>query len=356
VSLFVTERGDDEDSDPGLDFHIVPPYRARALGADLRMLLTNWRLLRALRGAFRRERPDAIYERYSLYAFAGARAAKEFGVPRILEINARLVEERRGRLHFPWLARRFENGLARRAGAVIVLTAPLKESFVSLGTPENKITVMPMAVDIRRFRPDVEPRRLREELGIQKRTIIGYLGTLTHWHGIEMLFTLARRFAQENVDGVFVVIGGDEAQVAERRRQVAESGLAEYLYFAGSVPYTAAPSYIQAMDIMVIANSTEFSSPTKLFEYQAMAKPAVAPDLPPIREAMTHGQEGLLFKPGDTGALGDAVLELIRDPEKGRRLGARARERVARCASWEVNARGIISLYEKLLDIHSSGA
>jgi len=350
VTIYAPNRGEDERVDPGATLHIIPPLNHKKLGADARMFLYNFRLLKHMREVFRRRKPDVMYERYSLYAFAGKRLAEEFHLPRILEANAHLVEEQRERLHFPWLAQRFENHIVRTSKRLIVVSQPLKESYLRLGLSEDRIVVMPMAVDVQRFRPGVPPRDLNALFGIRDKVVVGYVGTLTGWHGVDMLYDVAHHFDRERIGCVFLVVGGDEQQVVQHRERTMREGLSDRLIFAGSIPYEDVPSYISAMDITVITNSTQFASPTKLFEYQAMGKPSVAPELPPIREALTHESEGLLFTPGSIAGLSDSIRRLIDSPELRQRMGRSARERVVRSHSWDVNVNRIIEIYEKMLD------
>ncbi|MBM3335748.1 glycosyltransferase, partial [Candidatus Sumerlaeota bacterium] len=93
-------RGSDVEHYRGLDIVEVPPLKARWLGSDLRYLLYNRRLLRALPAILDKHRPDVMYERYSLYGTTGMYIARRYGLPRILEVNSLLVEEQRDRVHF----------------------------------------------------------------------------------------------------------------------------------------------------------------------------------------------------------------------------------------------------------------
>jgi glycosyltransferase involved in cell wall biosynthesis len=81
----------------------------------------------------------------------------------------------------------------------------------------------------------------------------------------------------------------------------------------------------------------------KLMDYAAAGLPAVAPDLAPVREVVTDGVTGLLFAPGDVGALSLVLARLIRDPGVRRAMGARAR-RVAQAGSWRARALQLVSL------------
>ena len=356
VTIVTPNRGDDDAVNNGFDFRIIPPYTRKCLGADLRLLLLNYRILSVLRSEFRLHPPDVIYERYALYAFAGRRLAREFNIPRILEVNAHLVDEQRDRLHFPWLAQRFEDHLLRVAQSVVVVSQPLKDSFVEkLKLEPEKVTVMHMAVDVNRFAPGAPARDLRQELGITAPVIAGYAGTLTKWHGIDMIHGVGRHFADQNIPCALVIIGGDKDQVAANRQRVRDSRLDDRIFFTGSVPYADVPGYLNAMDITFIPSSTQFASPTKLFEYQAMAKPSVAPALSPIRQVLTDGEEGLLFEPGDTAHMTQCLIRLVQDSDLRTAMGHKARQRVVASHSWEVNVNRIVEMYEKMLDSKRAG-
>jgi glycosyltransferase involved in cell wall biosynthesis len=350
LTVFTPNRGLDDSVNPGLNFRVCAPPTAKWLGADMRMFLFNFRLLKEMRAVFRAQKPDVLYERYSLYCFAGHKISREFGLPRVLEVNARLAEEQAGRLRMPAIAQRFEDYLLRRAEEIIVVSSPLRESFMKLGVPGEQISIMPMAVDTKRFRPDTSAFDLRAKYGLRGKTIGGYVGTLTDWHGVDMLCDVALRFVRDGVDCSFLVLGGDPKQVQRFRDLAAKNGLEGRLVFGGSVPYDDVPSHINGMDFTVITNSTKWASPTKLFESQAMGKPVVAPDLVPIRDVMTHESEGLLFEPMNIASLSDTILRMVEAPDARIEMGRRARERVERTRSWEVNVDRILELYEKMLD------
>lgn len=356
VTIVTPNRGEDESVDPGAKFILIPRLTQKWLGSDLRKFLCNRRVKRALREYLRDGLPDLIYERYSLYSTAGLALSREFNIPRILEVNAHLVEEQKDRMHFPWIAQRFENHLIGSAERVIVVSQPLKDSFLPLGLTDEQIEVMPMAVDTKRFKPNIGPCAIRDLHGITSKTIAGYVGTLTGWHGIDMMYDVAHRFASEGVDCSLVVIGGDPRQVEGHRERVKQENLEGKLVFLGSIPYEDVPACIGAMDIAVITNSTEFASPTKLFEYQAMGKASVAPSLLPIRQAMDHEVEGLLFEPNSISELTESILRLHADPEMRVAMGLRARERVVKTRSWQINVERIIAMYEKMLDARTDGA
>ena len=81
----------------------------------------------------------------------------------------------------------------------------------------------------------------------------------------------------------------------------------------------------------------------------AAGLPAVAPDLPPVRAVVEDGETGLLFPPGDAGALAGLLQRLLHDVRLCRRLGLTARRRVATDGGWDDRGRALGGLGERLL-------
>jgi glycosyltransferase involved in cell wall biosynthesis len=67
--------------------------------------------------------------------------------------------------------------------------------------------------------------------------------------------------------------------------------------------------------------------PKCLLEAAACARPIVATDIPGCREAVQHGENGLLVPPHAPRALADALERLVAHPEQRRAMGERGRRR-----------------------------
>ena len=79
------------------------------------------------------------------------------------------------------------------------------------------------------------------------------------------------------------------------------------------------------MDVLVLPSLFE-GIPRVVMEAAAMGRPCVVTDVKGNREAVTHDRNGLLVPLGDVGALSQAILEVLMDEEKARRLGRGGRE------------------------------
>lgn len=349
VVLLMSQMGDADGFEQDLEVIQVDPPRSKKMGYDLRNLWHNLAVYRAAKRIAKDRKIDAVYERLSLYSLAGDWIGARLKLPRIVEINAFLSVEHRDKIHFPRLARAVERRIAHRAPALIVVSPPLADMLKTMDVADERIVDMPIAVDVSLFRPNAEAgRAAREKWGLGERFVVGYVGGLAEWHGISMLYDIARGVRETRQDFVLFVVGGKSHEVEEHRRKVQEAGLGEHLIFAGSVPYLDVPSTINAMDTALVPDTLEWTCPTKMFEYQASGIPTIAPKYPAILGAMDHGGEGLLFKPRDIGGIVKAIGTLADDRDACQTMGEKARERVIGTHSWECNIRGILDLYEKM--------
>jgi len=80
-------------------------------------------------------------------------------------------------------------------------------------------------------------------------------------------------------------------------------------------------------------------------EAMAASLPVVAAGAGGIAEAVVQGETGLLVRPGAASALAAAVLALVADPDRARRLGEAGRRRAEREFSAPVMVRRYASLY-----------
>lgn len=332
-----------------MDVTSIKPPRSRKWGFDLRHLLLDRIFWGRLCKVIEQWQPDAIYERYSLYSRAGARAANRYHLPRLLEVNAFLTREQKDRIRFGWLARQVEQSVIRHAPRVIVVSEPLRREIHELGVPMESIAKMPMAVNLEKFNPSVDGAAVRMSHGLSGRFVIGYVGTLAGWHGIRLLYEMALGLKKAGAPPfTFFIVGGEPHKLAMHNEKVKQAGLEDELRFIGSIPHDQVPSHIRAMDIAIVPDTTYWSSPAKLFEYQASGIPILAPSYPAIHEALEHGKEGFIFPPLDIPQMIRLALDLMQNTDLRLKMGRAARERAEREHSWTHNGKRILELYQEL--------
>lgn len=330
----------------------VQAPRAKWMGSDMRYIVLNRRMRRAITHQIKTFQPDAIYERYSLYQTAGLELAVRHNIPRILEVNTLLAREQAHRLHFPWLAERVEHALWRRERAMICVSQTLKQLMTdTAGLDESKMNgfeVSPVAVDTNVFHPSMEPAEEVRKLA-RGRKIAGYVGTLTAWHGVDLFFETAQIMKDRNAPVLLLAVGGEPERVERLRKRVREAGLENHLLFYGSIDFQQVPPFLAAMDMCLIADTQDWSSPTKFFEFAAMERPIIASRSPSVLEVFgDSGTAGLFFERGNAEDMADKMLMVLNDHDLSERLGRAARQRVLQRYTWECNVKTIMCLYEKM--------
>ena len=339
-------------SDVRVEVRTVALPAAKWLGMDLRYLEMNRRIARVLPRVYREFHPDVVYERYALYQSAGQKFCRRYRLPRILEVNSVLSEEMRSRLKLPLLARAAEQQIWRRERAIICVSSVLKcrilEACEASRDNVSEIVISPVGVDPNIFHPSVPPMDL-SRWGISGKKIVGYTGTLTRWHGIDLLFDAAEIMKQRNLDMCFVIVGGEDEKVRTLREKVRKLALEDYLFFLGSLPHSEIPSILTALDAAVIPDTQDWSSPTKYFEMAAAGCAVVAARAPAIEEVTGGNEAGaLLFERGNVEEMVTCLEKVCFQPDLAIRLGKQAREHVLRYYSWDCNIARILALYQRM--------
>jgi len=342
--------GEDKFFSTPLNFVNLPLFCSKKLGFDIRLYLNNFYQWFTLKSIVKEFKPQAIYERYSLYSWVGSRIEKVFKIPRVIEINAPLAMQHRDRLRFPKIAQKFEEKILKSADAVIAISKPLKEYLVKIGVQESKITVMPIAVDPNLFNPLTDGNDIKKQLKIENKTIFGYVGALNYYHGIDNLFLIADYFKRKKMSAVVLVIGGEKKKIEKQKGKIKNLNLEDYIIFLGSVPYESLPKHIAVMDITIVSGHTPYASPTKLFEYAAMEKPIIAPDYIPIRAILDQGEESkyFIFDSNDIESLFEKIDHLYYHPEFRQILVKKIKNIVLQNHTWESNTEKVTKILEGL--------
>lgn len=232
--------------------------------------------------------------------------------------------------------------LIARIGGLIVLTQALAQRYGELGCPAQRMTVVPDAADIDAF-GRCSKAQARQELGVGQDTyIVGYVGQMYDWKGVDVLVAAAQELPQFQV----WLIGGTPEE-RPRIEQLVDDLAVCNVTLIGYVTPAEVPRYLAAADVLVLPNSGRsdisryYTSPLKLFEYMAAGRPIVASDLPSLREVVTDHRTALLIPPDDPVALAGAIRRLWQDPGLAEDLAARARQ-VAHEYTWEKRAARIM--------------
>jgi glycosyltransferase involved in cell wall biosynthesis len=189
--------------------------------------------------------------------------------------------------------------------------------------------------------PTIEPAMARLA---RRGPVIGTLTQLRPGKGVETLLDALPRVHEVHPDAQLAIWGDGTEREALRRRAV-RLRIDDSVHFLG--PTTDPLNIIAGTQVFAMPSLAE-AFPYVMLEAMSMGCPIVSTDVGGVGEAITSGENGLLVAPGDSGALGDALVTLLDDPAAAARLGAAARGRVRSEFTLARMMRGILEVYAEL--------
>jgi glycosyltransferase involved in cell wall biosynthesis len=289
---------------------------------------------------------------------AAVRAARQLGIPSVYEVRG--LWEITTVARFPYRADtdhydmtvRAETEVAKEADQVLAITGAVKDLLVQRGVPAEKIEILPNGVDTDRFRPMEPDQALRDELGLNGKVVIGYVGSITVYEGLDYLLRAIAQLDEAHRSKLACLIVGDgqERKVLEDLSR--SLGLEEIVRFTGRVPHQEVSRYYSVIDITPFPRKgmlvCELVSPLKPFEAMAMGKTLICSDVAALAEIIQDGKTGLLHRKDDPESLAQCIRRILDEPDLRRRLGAAGLEWAGRERDWKVLAERAAETYEAL--------
>jgi glycosyltransferase involved in cell wall biosynthesis len=326
---------------PGLRLFrsLRPPFiRHVRIGPSLAKVPLDLLLaLTAIRRALT-ERYDAVHS-HEEGSFIGVALAALLGVPHLYDMHSSLPQQltnfafSRSRVLAAIFAR-LERLVIRRSRVVIVICPHLEETVrgIDASVPTVLIENSPGSGDA----PTAgSGSRIRAALGMDTAApMVLYTGTFEAYQGLDLLLDAAAHVAQQIPAVRFVLAGGQPDQIEAARARAASAGVSHVVVFAGQRPAEEIPQFLDAADVLVSPRSTGTNTPLKIYQYLRSGRPIVATRL------LTHTQvlnDDVAFLAEATpAAFGQAIMDALRDPERARMLGERARQMAETKYSYQV--------------------
>jgi len=340
-----------ESSDFGYDGGLVARLRRLLPATVYELMEFAYSLVayRRLKAAYDAHKPDLLYERYTLFFLPGLWLKKRTGIPYVVEVNAPLAQERavHDGLRLQKLGRWTERLVWRGADLALPVTDVLADHLRAAGVPEERIRVIPNGINRQRF-PEQGPEQggenarlgaeMRAKLGLEGKLVLGFTGFIREWHGLPKVVDAMASLP--NRDQVHLLVIGEGPARAELEAHAARCGMGAQVTCTGLVGRDEVASYVATFDIALQPMVVDYASPLKLFEYMALGRAIIAPDLPNIREILTDEQDSLLFRAQDDDHFKAQIARICSDAGLRQRLGEGAAETVRRRdLTWDGNVR-----------------
>lgn len=316
----------------------------------LRLLRLN-RALGALMDAWR---PDVVHSHWAFPANSGGYlATRARGVPLVLTLRG--IEHQ--------IVPKFDYGncldpvyeaslraCLRQAAAVTVCCQDSVRRLSDLGVYESaKTHLIFHAVDAGRFQGTERGARLkRTELGLEGRRVFSCVARMDDngRKGHRSLMQAFARLHSQHAD-VALLLVGDGPQRAELERLGRELGIADAVTYLGALhPDTIDP--VMRLSTCTVLPSFSEAFGNVVFESLLVGTPVISTRVGAPADVLGAHGFGLLYEPGDVGALAAHMLDVMANESTYRRRAAAGAEYVAREMSLERRVSGFVDLYREL--------
>lgn len=277
--------------------------------------------------------------------YAGA-VASERGIPYVLTYHCDVdLPSALGSVVESVYRRSLGASILRKAARVVVTTRTY--AATSRAVWRYNPTVIPNAVDHRRFRPDVDGSRIRSTLSIPPEVpLVLLVGRIVPHKGIEHFIEAARYVPEARF-----LVAGEGSLLESMKRLAASMGVSDRVRFVGRVSEARLPEVYAACDVFVLPSVSRLEAfGIVALEAMATGKPVIVADIPGVREMIVDGQDGLLADPVNSMDLAEKVRRLLADPEARRGMGQRGREKVLASFSIERVTDEIEAVYRSVLE------
>jgi len=276
---------------------------------------------------------------------------KIFKIPVIFDMHENWPEAMKlwGYEMFYLPAKLLERFSIRFANLVIVVVDEQKERLLSLGVPENKISVIMNTVVLDMFNDKSISQELYSRLRsiFEKNFLISYIGGFNNGRGIDILIQ-AMPYVIENVENAHLLLVGD-GRIREDLENLTETlGISNNVSFVGWIDLHDVVTYIAVSDVCVIPHYTnphiDRTIPHKLFQYMAMGKPIVSTDARPLKRIIEAEGCGIIVPSGDAVAMAEAIIEL-NDKKLANICGQNGNSSVLDKYNWNITSHGLCDIY-----------
>jgi glycosyltransferase involved in cell wall biosynthesis len=225
----------------------------------------------------------------------------------------------------------------RQCDIVVSHSHFLKEVVEQAGV-DVPILVLPNGHDLTWQRATPSARRDRQ--GIR-------FGTLSHLapiKGIHLAIDAIGMLPAE-AKAELLVFGGIDRESPYGQKIVQDAATNSRIQLRGVYRHEELEQVFSELDAVLVPSQWYENAPLVIQEAFAARKPVIASNLGGMAEAVRHGVNGLLFRPGDAVDLSRQMLALIQDPALLTKLG----EGIAPVRTVESEVAGLIALYNGLV-------
>ncbi|WP_028571764.1 glycosyltransferase [Desulfonatronum lacustre] len=295
----------------------------------------------------------------SLCGLPALKVARRMNKPMVYEVRAFWEDAAVDRKRFAEnslkyrISGKIEQKLFDQADCVVCICEGLRKEIAERRSKPG-LSIVPNGVDASVFIPLAKSQKLIAKYHLQGKVVIGFIGSFFTFEGLADLIQCIPKVSHGQRDVAFLLVGtGVEDQNLRNLAEKLELD-GRTVIFTGRVPHEDVPEYYSIIDILVYPRIskriTELVTPLKPLEAMAMEKAVLVSDVGGLKELVSDGQNGFVFKAGDINDLADKLIYLASHLGRCREIGRQARKDVIAKRDWSVVVQGYFEIYAGLLN------
>jgi len=283
---------------------------------------------------------------YSSMAQMAVCFARRHQIPCVLTCHSVIESPLLIYLHRPMLL------TLRKADCVIAVSQTSARFCRSLGLPEERIVVVPNGVDLSCFNRKVDGSLIRKQLSLDNSPlVVTALRLIKRKNPAQLISAFAK--VLKVIPDAKLVIAGSGREKDNLTRQVKRLNITNSVFLPGILLKEQIAQLMALANVFVLPSRTEAFGLAAL-EAAATGVPVVCPNSGGIPEVFQNGFDALLYPPGDDSTMAESMIRLLQYKELARKLGENG-IRTAGKFTWEIAARRMLQVYEKVCQENASG-
>ncbi|MGQ9465214.1 MAG: glycosyltransferase family 4 protein [bacterium] len=228
----------------------------------------------------------------------------------------------------------------RRIDGMIAVSTVARDCILRY-FPIGEYRIIPNGIDTERFHPDVPEVDALKKYSPK----ILFVGRFEPRKGLKYILMAFPKIVKEFPEAKLIIVG--EGFLEHYYRRYIENHIKANVIFVGYVSPEELPHYYASCDIYCSPATGAESFGIVLLEAMATGKPIVASDIPGYRTILSDGVEGLFFEPGNSDALAEKIIYLLKHPELRKQFGKMGREKAVKY-DWKIVTEKVLDFYTEV--------
>jgi 1,2-diacylglycerol 3-alpha-glucosyltransferase len=321
-------------------------------GPSMEKLLLDFLVLIKLCRVIRRERITIIHAHNYESALIAFAARLLTGRPLVYNAVSLMCDELHTYRFLPaaparLLARFLDWTITKIPDHFVCVTKDLCDYLTRRGTPLSRIAYVPCGIRTEMFEHS-DPRPLRQYYGIGERPVIMYTGINSPFQRTDYLLRAFALTLAEEPAAVLMMVSPlqRDPDLPANRALAASLGIDGNVIFVEGQKLSDLPDYLAMAAVAVLPRPDVPGHPIKLLNYMAAGRPIVC--FAGAAKGVHHLHDSYLVPDHDWREFGRAMVTLLRNRQLADRLGAEAKQTVARDFDLVQLCRNIEVVYESL--------